>query len=501
MKKIYLVLFTLFLSLIFINHVDAATANISVSSSKTRVIVGDNVTITIKISSSANLGSWDFTVVPSSNLTLVKRSDGFDGFKVADNGGAATKSRTYTFVFKAKSSGTGSVKINVNEVYEMTNDDTTPKMTVKTNSTRFTIMTQAQIEASYSKNNYLSKLEVEGQTLTPEFNKDTLEYNLDLEHGTKSINVIANPEDSKASIDGDGEITLSQGMNNIKIVVTAENGSTRIYKINANVKELDPINITLEGKNYSVIREKQFLPIVNSSYQEQIIQIDDKDVPAYYSSITGFTLVALKDDIGNINLYIYKDGNYIFYNEFNFNQLSIYLLDMDTSLIPNGYTEKEIMIGDKSVTGYVREGYEFPIIYALNIETGEKNLYKYDSKENTLQRVESVESSKESLYFNIILGSFGFTAVSYLFFINLLSKKNKQQREFLEKTMQMNISDIKMNKDLCDELYKNTILSKKQLKQKKKEDKKLEKTKKKEEKIMKRQQKKSKNNKDEMADL
>ena len=494
MKKLYLLIFGIILSFICINNVDAATANISVSASKSRVIVGDTVNITIRLSSSANIGSWDFNVIPSSNLTLIKRSDGYDGLKVADAGGASTKSKTYTFTFRAKSSGTGSVKISVNEIYEMTNDDSTPKMQVTTNSTSFTIMTQSQLEASYSKNNYLSSLEVEGQKLNPVFDKEILEYNLELEYGTESINIITDTEDSKASVEGNGEIEVSQGLNVIKVVVTAENGSTREYIINATVKELDPINVTIDGNNYLVVREEQFLPSINNAYQLTTIQIDDKDVPAYYNEIIDFTLVALKDISGNINLYVYKDGNYTLYNAINSNQLNIYLLDMDESLLPNGYKKQEINIGDKVVVAYSRDGYEFPIIYGLNIETGEKNLYKYDTKENTLQRVENVDSSKESLYFNIILGSFGFTAVSYLFFINLLSKKNKQEREFLEKTMQMNISDIKMNKDLNDELYKNTTLSRKQMKQKKKEDKKILKQQKKE-------AKKNKKNKDEMADL
>ena len=280
-------------------------------------------------------------------------------------------------------------------------------------------------------------------------------------------------------------------LNNIKVVVTAENGSARIYTINANVKELDPINVTLDGKNYSVIREEKFLPSINNTYQLATIEIDDKTVPAYYNSVIDFTLIGLKDEDGNINLYIYDDNNYTIYNEFNFNQIKVYLLDIDEGILPKGYTAKDITIGNKTVTGYTRDGYEYPIIYALNLETGEKNLYKYDAKENTLQRVENIDSNKENLYFNIILGSFGFTAVSYLFFINLLNKKNKQQREFLEKTMQMNISDIKMNKDLGDELYKNTTLSRKQMKQKRKETKKL----------LKKQKKESKKNHDEMASL
>ena len=495
MKKICLLIFGLLFSFLLVNNVSASSATISVSSNKSRVIVGDTVTITVRISSSANLGSWNFDVVPSSNLSFVSSS--FGGLFVADMAPTTTtKNKSYTFTFRAKSSGTATVKVSNAEIIDY---DTEKNMSINGGSTSFTVMTQSQLEESYSKNNYLSSLEVEGQTLTPEFDKENLEYNLELEYGTESINIITDTEDSKADVEGDGEVKLSQGLNALKIVVTAENGSTRTYTINATVKELDPINVSLDGNNYSVIREEEFLPSVNNSYQITTINIDEKEVPAYYNSIIDFTLVGLKDEAGNINLYIYKDGNYTLYNELSTNQLNIYLLDMDESLLPSGYNKNEITIGDKTIPAYTKNGYEFPIIYGLNIETGEKSLYKYDTKENTLQRVENIDSSKENLYFNIILGSFGFTAVSYLFFINLLSKKNKQQRQFLEKTMQMNISDIKMNKDLGDELYKNTTLSRKQMKQKKKEDKKVLKQQKKEAKKSKKN-KDNKNN-DEMAEL
>lgn len=471
MKKISLIIFSIILSLVFINKVSASSATISASSNKSTVIVGDTVTITVKVSSSANLGSWNFDVVPSSNLTFVSSS--FGGLFVADQSPTTTtKSKTYTFTFKAKSSGTGTVKISNARVIDF---DSEENMSINISNSSFRIMTQSELEATYSKNNYLSNLEVEGYSLTPEFNKDTLEYNLDLEYGTESINIIATKEDSRSSIDGIGEVLLSQGMNVIKVVVTAENGSTRIYIINANVKELDPINVTIDGKNYSVVREEQFLPNVNSTYLPKIIQVDGKDVPAYYSSVTDFTLVGLKDEIGNINLYIYKDGKYTLYNELNFNQLSVYLLNMDEALLPDGYDKKDIVIGDNTIIGYVRDGYEFAIIYGLNIATGEKHLYKYDAKENTLQRVENIDSSKESLYFNIILGSFGFTAVSYIIFINLLSKKNKEQKNFLDKTMRMNISQIVADEDLSDKLYKAELLSKKEQKKKQKENKKQQK--------------------------
>ena len=107
MKKIKFIIFMTLISVIPFFEVDAASANITVTASKTRVIVGETVTVTVKISSSETLGTWEFDVVPSSNLTLTSSS--FGGLHVVDV--ANVKSKTYTFTFKAKSSDTGSVTI------------------------------------------------------------------------------------------------------------------------------------------------------------------------------------------------------------------------------------------------------------------------------------------------------------------------------------------------------------------------------------------------------
>lgn len=462
MKKISLIIFSIFLSFLIVNKVDASSATISVYSSKSTVIVGDTVTVTVKVSSSANLGSWNFDVVPSSNLTFVSSS--FGGLYVAESASSLnTKSKTYTFKFKAKSSGTGSVSIKNARVLDM---DTEKNMSVSAGKTSFKMMTQSELESTYSKNNNLSSLKIEGYDL--EFNKDTLEYNIDLNFDVKEINVIAEAEDSKSSIDGDGKVTLSQGMNQIKIVVTAQNGSTKTYVINANVKEMNPIEVTLDGNTYTVVRQKEFLPVASMYYQETTIKINEEDVPAYYNQTVDFTLVGLKDSNGNVNLYLYKDGNYTLYNEANFNSLGIYILNMDESLIPKGYVQTKINVGDKEVVAYSKDGYEYPLIYGLNLENGSKNLYKYDVKENTLQRYENV-TLNEDLYFNALIGMFGFIIVSYIIFIVLLSNKNKQQKNILDKTMRMNIIDV--NNNALENVL--GVKTKKELKKEKKLAKKL----------------------------
>ena len=140
-------------------------------------------------------------------------------------------------------------------------------------------------------------------TLNPAFNKDTLEYSIELEPNTTEISVNATKEDGTASISGLGTITVSEGANKIEIKVTAQKGNTKTYIINATVKELEPINVTVDGKDYVVVRKADSL-VKPYSYSDDTVLIHEKEVPAFYSSITGYKLVGLKDDAGNIKLFI-----------------------------------------------------------------------------------------------------------------------------------------------------------------------------------------------------
>ena len=81
----------------------------------------------------------------------------------------------------------------------------------------------------------LSSLEVTGHTLDPEFDKDTTTYAMEVESDVDSINIKAIPTDSKATVNVVGN-TLSEGVNAVKVKVTAEDGSEKIYTINVTKK-------------------------------------------------------------------------------------------------------------------------------------------------------------------------------------------------------------------------------------------------------------------------
>ncbi|MGN0394798.1 MAG: dockerin type I domain-containing protein, partial [Coprococcus sp.] len=84
-------------------------------------------------------------------------------------------------------------------------------------------------------NNYLKSLKVNGYSLTPKFKvSQTKEYTLDVPADVSSIKISADTVNSNASVSGIGNISLSNGTNIIKIVVTAQNGDKRTYKLTVN---------------------------------------------------------------------------------------------------------------------------------------------------------------------------------------------------------------------------------------------------------------------------
>ena len=85
-----------------------------------------------------------------------------------------------------------------------------------------------------SSNNNLSSLSVSPGGIN--FNGGT-SYSTSVGSNVTSVTVSAAAQDSKASISGTGSRNLSYGANEIKVTVTAENGSKKVYTINVNRKD------------------------------------------------------------------------------------------------------------------------------------------------------------------------------------------------------------------------------------------------------------------------
>ena len=316
-NKILVFLLILFIGAIPTTNAKAITASMSCSS-QSSVTLGNTISVTIR-GNASEAGYWEGMMsYDSSKLQLISGSA-----RIFDESAGASKSYSYTF--KAIATGSAYVKMDYMKVANSTGDSetTTSSSPCSINVVKQSTSTSASSNNNFNKNNNVNKdsdnslksLSIDDQKLNPEFNKDTLEYSVELENNVEKIKINAETTSSKSSIKGTGEIDVKEGLNKIEVVVTAENGSTRTYIINATVKEKDPIKVKVAGKGYTIVRKLDGLKIP-TTFTEKEITISNEKINACYNDNINYTLVALQDDKGKINFFIYNERKNI-YSKFN----------------------------------------------------------------------------------------------------------------------------------------------------------------------------------------
>lgn len=437
MKKL-VSLFIVFISFsFFMINVSASSGKISISSSST-VVVGNTVTVTVTLSSSTALGAWEFNIdYDSSYLRLTSSTSENGGTYFVNYGDGKTKSKTYTLKFKALKSGTTNITVGSYDIYDWNEES----MSISKLNKKLTLMTQEELEASYSKDNNLKGLTVkvgeESYDLDPVFDKDTLEYKVTVPTGTTTVQIEALKNDSTATVNGDGDIEVTEGLNTIPIVVTAQNGDEKTYTLIVNVEDQNPINVTIDGKNYTVVKSKTLLtaPV---TFTESTVKINDFDIPAFVNDSLGYTLVGLKDEDGKISLYRYHDGNYTLYTELN--SKSYILVPVDFS------KELDYIKTTADINGVKRDVYkysedsDFVIVNAINLEDGKENLYLYDPSSGAAILFDEsfIQDTNKTIenYTYVIIAFAGALFLMLILIFGLLhstKKKQKKINQFIEK--------------------------------------------------------------------
>ncbi len=425
MKKIirFVILITSLIGLGF----NVKASSFSAYTNKNSVYVGDVVIVTIKCPEMAG-----YLSISSSNNSILNGTNVYRWFE----------NENPTFTFTAKAAGT--VNINISGVLSPFSTGIDEKI-----SKTLTINVKNKPMIVLSGDNNLSSLGIEGYELTPEFNKDTLEYSALIAPDTTSINVIATPSHGHANITGNGTREVTDGDNRIEITVTAENGTSKTYVINAKVEEYNPIEVDMDGQKYTVVRKKSLIT-PPENYTETSVTINEEEVPAYYSEITKYTLISLKDSEGKQQFYVYNNGTYKLYKELTFNQVKICLLDMPS--IPELYEKGVFVYNDENINAYkTSPNSSYSLIYGMNVETGIENYYIYDSNENTIQIYNTEEvnvlNQKIEYMIYIIIGLLGFSFVLLIVSLILVFKKSsKKEKTKKDKKSKIEDDEIKVEK-------------------------------------------------------
>lgn len=295
----------------------------------------------------------------------------------------------------------------------------------------------------------MSSLTIEGYNLDKEFKKDVTEYSVVVENDVKKIKINAQLDDSSAKVEGTGEVEVKEGNNKIEIKVTAEDGSTKTYVINVTVKELNPVEVTIDKKKYTIVRKEDENITIPSNYEKSTITIGEEEVLCYKNSKTNSILMILQDEKGNNNLYTYdeKTKKYTLYNSLTMGDTTIGLLDMPSSMVPKGYSKVSFKYNNNKIDGYQYieknktyaaddkvKGSDFFLIYGINEKTGEKALYVYDKLEGTIQRFNedlvNAYKDENNKYFLYMLISLALLAISIITLSIVLIKQKKNKKGF-----------------------------------------------------------------------
>lgn len=122
-----------------------------------------------------------------------------------------------------------------------------------------------------SENNYLASLNSNIGSLDPAFDKETLEYNIEVENEIENITLTGQKEDSLAKTSGFGTYKLVSGENKITIKVTSETGKTREYVVKVNKKPSADAFL----KNI-IINEGILAPEFNSTIKEYTVNVTEE---------------------------------------------------------------------------------------------------------------------------------------------------------------------------------------------------------------------------------
>ena len=276
-----------------------------------------------------------------------------------------------------------------------------------------------------SSNNNLSSISIEGVTISPEFNKDNLEYKAVVKGDVEKINIQATAEDDKSSIDGLGEKELVEGVNKFEIKVRAENDEEKVYVVEITRKEKNPIEVIINKKKYTVFKKESNIEPPKGFVKTNVV-IKGQDVVAYSNEYIDYTLVLLVDEDGDSSFYIYnsKNSTYVKYNEVTSGNLRLVIIEPNKNKIPSNYKKTKIKINKQEVNAYYIKGInDFKYVYAINMNNGDESFYQYDTSEKTFQRYNNkLVSSVEEFSKKLEVGLVSCGAIVLIFLIIIISQ-------------------------------------------------------------------------------
>lgn len=309
MKRIFKTLMLGIISLLLIsalNFVNAAEGSFSASAATSTLTKGKTTTVTVTAKNCA--GQFTISSSDTSVATISSSSIWLD-------------SSSSKITITAKSAGTATITIKATDVADTEanvvsgSKTVTIKVADSSSSNSSTNNTTSDTSKTKSTNANLSTLGV-----TPKeydfsgFSKDKTSYSVTVPNDVDSLKVAYKTADSKATVKVTGNTNLEVGTNNIKVVVTAEDGkTTKTYTIKVTklaTEDSKPGNVIDEEKDLDLcltslsVKGLELTPEFSSNIYsyETTIDMDNNDMTEVTVEAVANDKKANVEITGNTNL-------------------------------------------------------------------------------------------------------------------------------------------------------------------------------------------------------
>lgn len=413
-KKIIFALTVCFMLLPFMGKtVYASTGTISFSDPSVKV--GESVSVTVKVATTDNskLGGVDMTLSYDPALIEFESGSSASGDSgtvriagVVDSADSTTLS--YSLKFKALKAGTAKITVSS---YEIIDIDYAGVDISKVGSSAITIA--GETEAKLSSDCTLSSLQISPGTLSPAFDKNTLNYTATVSNTTSKVAVSATPTHSGASVTGVTGTDLSVGKNTVRVIVTAESGADVAYNIEVTrqeeekkeevKKEEEKTEDTEKSENITTDKADAEVEVEIAGVTFYICEIPEEEIPEGFSVI-GYNYedkVVNALEKNNIILFYLRTDESPTPRLYYFNEetkgFALYLpldapltyavIEDNTDLeVPKGFTKTEVSIGGIAVDSWQSDANSEYFLLYLTSSEGREGFYMYDVIEKTVQR-------------------------------------------------------------------------------------------------------------------
>ena len=403
MKKIsYKIVSGLIICILLISCVafNISAVGTTISLSKTKPQVNDTLSITVTLSAEEDISAIGFSLNYNPDVIRFENGDSCTGgagiVKVVKPISEIGKKKvSVTLNFTAIKSGSSTIQVT-EAMYA-----SSAEHGIAGASATLTVSDAAKPGVAT-----LKSLSISNGTLTPGFSTGRTSYTAKVKYEVTSCKVFATATDAKATVAVGGKETLEVGKNTRTVTVTAQNGTQKTYTIVITRlkegEELDgetkPEDNTDEPEKSTVIDGVKYLLATDLSgftlpngFKANTVTYGETEVAAAQDTDANYTVYYLKGANSESYLPYTLESDGKTFKKLKFatfgNNTYIFADIPEGKTVPEGFYQSSVKIGDFDISAYKSpdEGLtDFYYTYCFF----EKNfaMYRYDSRENVLQR-------------------------------------------------------------------------------------------------------------------